>query len=249
MIYLVNSKYMVVSFLLLAGIFINDLSYSPSSINGEEGNNSHVERVLDVPYKTQPTNNTCQATCLKMYAMFMKDKLIYGFQNNKSIDDIYSEVNAGSNRPVKARNAWRNFTWWLNREASLPLFELKQTTDKNEAAAHIINSIDNGFPVLLSTNHLRTTGHIILIVGYKDNLSSPTDIENSLQFICHDPFGAFHPSLLSEYYGDKRYELGACKIDGSEDGAGRGVLLDLDHLKRSRADVHNTNQFVMISVQ
>ena len=209
------------------------LAFPKFIVDLKKVNDSQIEKILDVPYKTQPTNNTCQATCLKMYSMFMKDKLIYGFQNDKSIGDIYYEINRGVGRPLEAINAWSNFVWWLNKEANSSMFDLKQAADKNEAAAHIINSINNGFPVMLSTNHMRTAGHIILVIGYKDNVSIPSNVGNSLQFICHDPFGAFHPSLLSEYYGKKRYALGACNIDGSEEGAGKGVLLDLDCIFRS----------------
>ncbi|MGD9853086.1 MAG: hypothetical protein AB7T38_17705 [Nitrospirales bacterium] len=54
--------------------------------------------------------------------------------------------------------------------------------------------MDRGYPVMVSTNHARTSGHIILAIGYETG----TGIRNpDIKFICHDTYGKFDPQLLS----------------------------------------------------
>lgn len=238
-------KYLI--YLLSASLLMLFLqSFQIDSLNKREKQNILEDKVLSVPYKVQPTSNTCQSTCLKMCTMYMQDELGYSFTGiPKEIEQIYKEINIGNERPVKKRNAWKNFVWWLNKETGSSMFSLKITEDEAEATEYIIQSINNGFPVILSTNHMRTKGHIIMVIGYQNYI--PNQSNPDLKFVCHDPYGTFHPDLASNLYGKNRYDYGQTNIDGSEEGVGKGVLLGLGALKRIRSDRHNTDRFAMIS--
>lgn len=219
-------------------IFLGSPSINQISAQDLEEISSARSKILDVPYKAQPDKNSCQSTCLRMYEMYLTNK-------SNEILDIYKTINKGSQRPVKVKNSWKNFLWWLEENISDHDFELTITDDEIKATEFMIESIDNGFPIILSTNHTRTKGHIIMVVGYINYVPNQSNAE--FKFICHDPFGAFHPELHSQLYGEKRYENGKSNSDGGEEAIGKNVLLSLNALKRIRIDKHNSNKFVMIN--
>lgn len=215
--------------------------------------NKQDTKVLDVPYLSQPTSITCQSASMKMVAMYMKKWYQTSFPNqstaspaaDKSILKIWDEVNTGKIRPSQGRNDWTNFIWWLNNNIPNTKFKLKTISDETVAIPLIIKSIDSGYPVMLSTNHTRVQGHIILIVGYKSytpNQSSP-----NFRLICHDPYGAFHSELASKLYGKNRYNMGSSNLDGSEEGPGKGVELSPESIKRNRSELHNSGKFVLMT--
>jgi hypothetical protein len=214
--------------LLLSLLFLSSISIAQTT------------KVLDVPYKTQPTNNSCQSTCLKMAAMYHNMSGI----NDKSISSIYKEINEGEARPVKQKNAWDNIVWWLNLYNDTPSFSLLKTKNEAEAIEYIVKCINNNSPVIISTNNFKTKGHLVLIVGYKNYIPNQSNPDS--RFICHDPYGQFFPELHSDLYGPKRYEFGMSLPDGSEDGVGKGVEITPTTLKRFRDDKHHTDYFVMI---
>ena len=93
-----------------------------------------ISRVLPVPYYTQPTAITCQSTCLKMFGKYLERKqLISSAGANKWIEDIWKEINTGSERPVQARNAYANMVWWLEKYFSPIMFRVEETTDTAKA--------------------------------------------------------------------------------------------------------------------
>lgn len=211
-----------------------------------------LDKVLDVPYHIQPNAVTCQSSCLKMYASYLQTNGYTFPAADDEIIEIHSELGSNPERPNKEhRNTWTNFLWWLNQhnaENGLQ-FNLEITDDQQQAIVRMINSIDNGFPVLLSTNHARVKGHIIMVVGYVNHFNNegPTTWNEGLQFVCHDPYGEFHPELLSNLYRNNRYKGSFEEFKGGQYGPGKGVLLSIDALKRMRSDQHTENQYVMIS--
>src|SRR5437870_1290666 len=68
-------------------------------------------KILDVPYLTQPTPITCQSTCLKMYAKYLEQKLqMSSLGAEKTVQEIWKEINEDPNRPSKVRNSYDNFS-------------------------------------------------------------------------------------------------------------------------------------------
>jgi hypothetical protein len=187
-----------------------------------------------------------------MYATYLQN-IGYVFPtSDDDVVDIHTELGTNPERPNKKyRNGWDNSLWWLNRysEENGLDFNLEITDNQQQAIARIINSIDNGLPVLLSTNHSKVKGHIIMVVGYINHFNNegPTAWNEGLQFVCHDPYGEFHPELLSNLYRNNRYKGAFEEFKGGQHGPGKGVLLSIDALKRMRSDQHTENQYVMIS--
>jgi hypothetical protein len=202
--------------------------------------NAQTTKILDVPYKTQPNNYSCQSTCLKIMAMYND----MAHTNDKSIESIYKEINEGVARPVKQKNAWDNIVWWLNLYNGNPSFSLSKTKNQAEAIEYIVKCINNNSPVIISTNNFKTKGHLVLIVGYINYV--PNQSNPDFRFICHDPYGKFFPELHSDLYGPNRYDFGMSLPDGSENGVGKGVEITPTTLKRFRDDTHHSDYYVMI---
>lgn len=214
--------------LLLSLVFFSSISIAQTS------------KVLEVPYKTQPNNYSCQSTCLKMMAMYHD----MSSTKDKSIESIYKEINDGEARPIKQKNAWDNIVWWLNLYNDAPSFSLVKTKNEVEAIEYIVKCINNNSPVIISTNNFKTKGHLVLIVGYTNYIANQSN--PNLRFICHDPYGQFFPELHSDLYGPNRYDFGMSLPDGSEKGVGKGVEITPTTLKRFRDDTHHSDYYVMI---
>jgi len=195
--------------------------------------------VLDVPYFVQPTSITCQSTCLRMAAVYFANRL--GFRYDApDIQSIWQTINTDAGRPSTARNAYVNMVWWLERQFPGIAFTVDTETDSRVARRIVATSIDSGSPVLASTNHARTSGHIILVIGYE-----PLTPADGAEFICHDPYGRFDPSLGSRLWGRRRFE-GGMSIPGGERGPGQAVHYSIDGIRRIRADKHSTGTFYLI---
>jgi len=100
---------------------------------------------------------------------------------------------------------------------------------------------------MVSTNHDRTAGHIILIIGYRQSIGGP--VSQNVEFVCHDPYGKFDPQLGSKQFGARRYEGGMSLAAGSEEGPGKGVVYDNDGIRRVREDKHSCGKFYLISAK
>ena len=205
-------------------------------------------RILNVPYFTQPTSITCQSTCLKMFAKYLEQKVQMSTPAGAySVPDIWKEINTSVDRPSKIRNSYANMQWWLEKYFRPIQFEVKNTKNVDEAISMIVRQIDNGYPVMVSTNHERTAGHIILVIGYENytpNMSDP-----GVRFICHDPYGTFDPQLRSRQYGKRRFEGGMSLSIGGECGPGKAVLYDYEGLRRIRTDKHSTGSYFLVSAK
>ena len=206
-------------------------------------------KLLDVPYLTQPTDNTCQSTCLSMFAQYLEQKLMKSTPaGGKAIGDIWAEINTGDARPVKGRNAYENMRWWLEKHFSPPLkFEVASTRNPDEAIASVVARIDRGYPVMVSTNHERTDGHIILVIGYEGYKAGMCD--PNVRFVCHDPYGKFGPKLKSKQFGKRRYDQGMTLMAGGEVGPGKAVRYDYDGIHRIRSDKHSNGTYFLVSVK
>lgn len=67
-------------------------------------------KILDVPYFAQPTPITCQSACFKMYAKYMEQKVqMSSLGAEKTVHEIWKEINEDPNRPSKVRNSYDNF--------------------------------------------------------------------------------------------------------------------------------------------
>ncbi|MGI9417753.1 MAG: C39 family peptidase [Geminicoccaceae bacterium] len=204
-------------------------------------------KTLKVPYFVQPTAITCQSTCLKMFGKYMESKI--GFSSpgpNQTIQQIWQEINTGIERPVQVRNAYANMRWWLEKYFQPYQFEIFRTDNVDVASRHAVDKIDGGFPIMVSTNHDRTNGHIILVIGYQ---SSSILASGNVDFICHDPYGKFDPQLSSEQYGRRRFEGGSSLESGGEHGPGQAVIYDYEGIRRIRDDRHSSGRFFMISAR
>lgn len=218
---------------------------SLASVNTGSNAVNEMRKALAVPYYAQPTPITCQSTCLKMYSKYLETKRsMSSIGANKNIQDIWKEINSGTERPVQARNSYTNMKWWLDKYFHPTRFEIKSTMDPDDAIEQVVASINRGYPVMVSTNHDRTTGHIILIIGYSGYAryrSNP-----NIKFISHDPYGKFDPQLASQQYGKRRYEFGMSLQTGGETGPGRAVQYDYDGIRRIRKDKHSSGTFYLI---
>ncbi len=208
-----------------------------------------TNKILDVPYLSQPTDNTCQSTCLSMFAQYLEQKLMKSTPaGGKAIGDIWTEINTGEERPVKGRNAYENMRWWLEKHFSPPLkFEVGSTRNADEAIASVVARVDRGYPVMVSTNHERTDGHIILVIGYEGFKAGSCD--PNVQFVCHDPYGKFGPKLKSKLYGKRRFEQGMTLMAGGEVGPGKAVKYDYEGIRRIRSDKHSNGTYFLVSVK
>ncbi|MGH7304484.1 MAG: C39 family peptidase, partial [Candidatus Rokuibacteriota bacterium] len=111
----------------------------------------------------------------------------------------------------------------------------------------MVQYIDHGYPVMVSTNHSQTDGHIILVIGYENfdsSMSSP-----SVRFVCHDPYGKFNPALKSKLFGKRRFEGGTSLAEGGETGPGKGLRYDCDGIRRVRNDRHSSGTYFLVSAK
>lgn len=181
-----------------------------------------------------------------MFAKYMARKSFFSSSGaEQSIEQIWNEINTGKDRPVMMRNSYQNMKWWLEKYFPWIEFQVKETKIIDTAVNHVMKCINAGYPVMVSTNHSRTSGHIILVVGY---LQEAFNIKQ-VKFVCHDPYGKFDPQLLSETFGKKRFEGGMSLTGGDQQGPGRGILYDYSGIRRIRPDKHSQNKFFMISVK
>lgn len=202
-------------------------------------------KVLDVPYLTQPTPITCQSTCLKMFGLYVSAKIgISSPIEGMDIQDIWTEINQGQNRPALGRNSYQNMAWWLNTHLRPYKFEVKSSKNTDDAIKHIVGRVKSEFPVMVSTNHSRTDGHIILVVGYAGH---SRDACSSTSLVCHDPYGKFNPKLGSKLHGGSRFETGMSLADGGEVGPGKSVRYDYEGIRRIRKDKHSSGTYFMVS--
>jgi len=203
------------------------------------------DKMLNVPYLVQPTPITCQSTCLKMYASYLASRLAMSVEGAEaSISDIWKTINTGDERPVKGRNSYRNMSWWLKNNFPMYKFSVENTKDVDSAIEFIAMRIGEGFPVMVSTNHSRTAGHIILVIGYK---SFSVGQCSDTTFICHDPYGKFNPQLNSDEYGKLRFNRGMSMLNGGQTGPGKAITYDHSGIQRIRNDKHSSGTFFMIS--
>jgi hypothetical protein len=199
--------------------------------------------VLRVPYFIQPDNASCQATVLKMMSAYIDRKRGQPVQN-RVIKDIKTSVNGDARRPNKVdQNAWANFHWWLQNEYCDMRFSMDTTNDIAKAITIIRNSIDNNWPVLVSTNrNMSSSGHIILVVGVMRLEGSrlhepiPGPVGQNLAFICHDPYGRFGAMFFTSdpRWGKGRYDMpGGYSAPGGEVGPGMCVCYSLEGIGTS----------------
>jgi len=204
-----------------------------------------ISKILNVPYLTQPNGETCQSTCLRMMAMYYHNQMDSVPFEFRSIPQIWQEINTGDKRPNPGRNSWGNFVWWLNNNIIDRKFKSKETNDEIEAILYIIDAIDNGAPILLSVNHERSEGHIILVIGYENYV--PNQSTADFRLICHDPNGKFDPELHSKLYGKEKYTGGMSLLGSGDYGPGYAVLLSPESIKRNRNEFHNAGKFIMMT--
>lgn len=213
-----------------------------------------VSKILEVPYFVQPTHNTCQSTVLKMYAQYL------AYYHNlssegaaKSIGAIQKELKTDKKRPHKVGSKGYlfhvNLMWWLEKYFPSLDFNKITTTAQKQAIKKIKQSINLGFPVIVSTSHARTKGHIILAVGYESVFKLG---KWKTRFICHDPYGKFNPALKSNLFGsdkrkNNRYSGGMTLLDGSHDGPGKEVNYNIKGVMRARKGDKRYGKFELIS--
>jgi hypothetical protein len=205
--------------------------------------------VLPVPYFTQPTDNTCQSTVLKMMASYIEHSVLRQSTGagERDILDIWKDVNQSAERPSKMRNAHSNMKWWLERHFPSLRFEYLTITDEVEALERIIGFIDARMPVLMSVSHVRVAGHIILVVGYENYkpLASTPDFD----LVVHDPYGKFDPTLLSKSYGRMRWLGGSSLVSGGETGPGQSCRVSLDSVGRQRKGDSRRGTYYLLSAR
>ena len=215
-------------------------------------------KILDVPYKVQPNEKTCQSTCLKMLSMYFN---VPGKEEN--IENIYDKVNKSPKRPDKTPctvkngdercvNAWENIVWWWNSEAIVNTSQIRMknstTRDPIEAIEKIVENIDADKPLMMSvTNKNARAGHLVLVIGYTEYL--PNQSNPNFKLICHDPYGRFFPELTSELHGEKRYDYGYSKMDGSEFGPGAGVEISIESLKKFNKDSDDNDYYAIFTLK
>jgi Peptidase_C39 like family len=203
---------------------------------------------LNVSYFTQPTDNTCQSTVLKMFANYVEQEVlkISGGAGDLRPVDIYNTINKDPARPQKKfTNAHSNMKWWLEQRFPTLIIQYITTALEWEAIDDIVGFIDSGFPVLVAVSHANVEGHIVLVIGYQGYLENASSLDFKL--VVHDPYGAFDPSLLSKSYGKQRFEKGMCLQQGGELGPGSAVVLDPLAASRQRQGDKYKGTFYLIS--
>jgi hypothetical protein len=205
-------------------------------------------RLLKVPYFTQPTENTCQSTVLKMFATYLEREILKQDAGAVRLEpvDIYKTINKSPHRPNKAfQNAHANIKWWLQERFPTLTIHYSSTSLDFEAIDRIVGFIDSGFPVLVAVSHAKVQGHIVLVIGYEGYMDNATS--RTFKLVVHDPYGAFDPSLLSDSYGKQRFDRGMCLQAGGEIGAGTAVRLDPTAASRQRKNDKYKGTFYLMS--
>jgi hypothetical protein len=206
-------------------------------------------RALPVPYFAQPTSNTCQSTCLKMFATYLEQRVVSRAMGeaSRSVLDIWKEVNESRDRPSQVRNAHVNLKWWLERHFPGQRFEYMSFHDETLALERIVSFIDSGQPVLMAVSHARVPGHIVLVVGYENYL--PFQSTPDFALLVHDPYGSFDPTLLSKLYGAKRWQGGMSLAGGGEMAPGRNCRVPLTSVSRQRAGDAARGTYYLLSAR
>jgi hypothetical protein len=205
--------------------------------------------VLPVPYFMQPTNNTCQSTCLKMMATYFEEQVVVQSTGaaGRDILEIWKDINESPERPVKMRNAHANMKWWLERHFPTLRFEYLTLTDAASALEKMIAFINAGMPVLVSVSHARVAGHIILVVGYENY--TPLTSTPDFDLVVHDPYGRFDPSLISKSYGRLRWLGGMSLVGGGEIGPGQSCRLNLGAVGRQAKKDSRRGTYYLLSAR
>ena len=205
-------------------------------------------KLLKVPYFTQPTENTCQSTVLKMFSYYLEREILKadsGAANLRPVD-IYKTINTDPNRPNKKfTNAHANIKWWLEQRYPSLTFKYITTALDYEAIDAMVNFIDAEFPVLVAVSHANVEGHIVLVIGYQGYVANSSSLD--FKITVHDPYGAFDPSLLSKAYGNQRFDRGMCMQSGGEIGPGTAVVVDPTAASRQRKGDKYKGTFYLIS--
>ncbi|MFN8651512.1 MAG: C39 family peptidase [Gemmatimonadales bacterium] len=204
---------------------------------------------LPVPYFTQPTDNTCQSTVLKMFATYLERSVLQVSGGAEALKptDIYKTINGDPKRPnQKFTNAHANMKWWLEQRFPTLPFQYVTTALEYEAIDRIVAFIDNGYPVLVAVSHANVQGHIVLVIGYEGYY--PTMSSTEFKLIMHDPYGAFDPSLKAKLWGKQRFDTGMCVAGGGEIGPGTAVKVDPSAASRQRKGDAQKGTFYLISV-
>jgi hypothetical protein len=204
-------------------------------------------RTLNVPYFAQPTGVTCQSTCLRMMAQYLEQQVLLQSTGagDRDIQAIWKDVNQSSDRPVKLQNAHANLKWWLEQHFPSLHFDYLTIHDEPTATDRIIRFIDRGWPVLVSVSHARVPGHIILVVGYENYVANQSSADFKL--VVHDPYGRFDPTLLSNLYGNRRFQGGMSLMSGGTSAPGRGVKLPVTSVSRQASDDKQRGTFYLLS--
>jgi hypothetical protein len=205
-------------------------------------------KVLPVPYFTQPTGITCQSTCLKMFATYLEARLRQSTgAADRDISDIWTDINTGTKRPVRLRNAHANMKWWLETYFPRVKFEYTTTSDAVLALESIVGFIDDGFPVMVSVSHAGVAGHIILVIGYENYL--PKQSSPDFNLVAHDPYGRFDPALTERLFGKQRWDRGMSLMAGGEQGPGARNRLPIQSVGRRRAGDKRSGTFYLLSAK
>jgi len=207
-----------------------------------------TSRVLPVPYLAQPTDTTCQATVLKMMAMYLERVSPSSSSNAASLDipAIKTEINSGQGRPSTKENAHENFKWWLQRRFPKLKFELSWVYEE-VAVRKLVDYINSGSPVLMAVSHARVPGHIMLAIGYENYVAGVSS--EDFHVIMHDPYGAFHPALLSKNYGKDRFVGGMSLASGGEIGPGQSCRLPITAASRQRKGDSALGLFTLLAAR
>jgi hypothetical protein len=196
--------------------------------------------ILPVPYYVQVSSVQCQSTVLRMYAQYLDNKNKKSGAGGKQVQEIFDAINTPQGNPDKRpstlKNAHKNMMWWLESNYTPLKFTKLETRESAQAYNAVINSIDNGFPLIASVSHVRVKGHINIIVGYvRERHVNQSFDAAECKVIVHDPYGAFHPSLRSKLYGSERFSVGMSLAAGGEIGPGHNVVLRLGDVNRQRS--------------
>lgn len=213
-----------------------------------------AKKILKVKYLFQPSSNNCQGTSLKMFATFVGLK---ASGKNLTEQAIKTAINTGEKRPVTrkkllddkvkwndklaTKNNHENMRWWLENNSYWVDDKKKRFfTKTSQAVAYVKNRIDNNLPVIVSVNHKRVSGHVILAIGYINyNANQPANTK----FVCHDPYGDFNPQLTPKKNPRGRNRKQQVVIEAKFlciEGAypGESVILNHNGIRRVKSGVY-----------
>jgi hypothetical protein len=207
-------------------------------------------KILPVPYFHQPTDNTCQSTCLKMMAAYLEQFVVSQSTDGRAVDadelQIYKQINESTDRPAKSGlNSHANMKWWLERRFPSLIFDYRVLTDEGTVGTTIVHSINSGMPVLMSVSHARVGGHIVLVVGYENYV--PNMSSHDFHLVVHDPFGKFDPTLLSAVYGKRRMEGGMTLMQGGERAPGYSCRVPITSVGRQKKGDDRLGKYYLLS--